>query len=63
MKYTFKEKTPEEKQVIVFKTKLSKFPEVGVFETFAGGVQEVYVPSCDDVEQITNIEWWCSIPA
>lgn len=50
------------KQVILFKTIESNLPEVGIFETFDDGIEEVYIPANDDVEQIENIAWWMEIP-
>lgn len=63
MKKFFPKDKPEKGEVIVFKCKKSKLPEIGIFETFENGsIEEVYVPANDDVENISNIEWWFSIP-
>ena len=62
MKYTLDKKKPNNKQVIVFKTKTGTIPEVGIWEEFDNDIKEIYVPSNDDVEQIVNVEWWMEIP-
>lgn len=62
MKKYFEKDKPIKKQVIIFKTKEGFYPEIGVFETFENGVEEVYVPANDDVEQLENIEWWSEVP-
>lgn len=62
MKKYFKKEKPNNKQVILFKTIESNLPEVGIFETFDDGIEEVYIPANDDVEQIENIAWWIEIP-
>ena len=61
-KKTFETNKPQEGQVIIFKVEGAHFPEIGVFEVYLGGVEEVYVPTHDDVEPLENIEWWCEIP-
>ena len=61
MKYTLIEKEPNNKQVIVFKSKINKLPEIGIYDIYET-VSEIYIPANDDVEQIENIEWWFPIP-
>jgi len=29
---------------------------------FDNDTEEVHIPSNDDVEQLTNIEWWMEVP-
>jgi len=62
MKYTLKEKKPNQDQTIVFKATHSRLPEIGVWYDYADKPSEVYVPANDDVELIKNIEWWMPIP-
>jgi len=58
----FKDVKPVKDQIIVFKTTNDFYPEIGVFQTFDNGIEEVYIPANDDVEKLINIEWWCEIP-
>lgn len=62
MKKHFNKEKPSNDQIIVFKVKKIFYPEIGVFQTFDNGIEEVYIPANDDVEQLTNIEWWCKLP-
>lgn len=62
MKYTLKEKKPNKDQVIVFKSKNSTLPEIGIWDDFKDSPSEIYVPANDDVELLKNIEWWMPIP-
>jgi hypothetical protein len=62
MKKHFKKEKPAQDQVIVFKAINAFYPEIGVFQMFDNGNEEVYIPSNDDVEQLTNIEWWMEVP-
>lgn len=62
MKYTLKQKKPINKQVIVFKVKKSKLPEIGICQEIDEVVTEIYIPSNDDSESLENIEWWMEIP-
>lgn len=62
MKKYFRKDKPQQDDVIVFKAKMSFYPEIGVFQMFDNGTEEVYIPANDDAEQLTNIEWWCEVP-
>lgn len=62
MKKYFRKEKPKNNQIIGFKTIESFFPEIGVFQTFDNGIEEVYIPANDDVEQLINIEYWFEIP-
>lgn len=62
-KKNFKHDKPNKDQIIVFKSKKSLYPEIGVFQIFDNNIEEVYIPSNDDVEQLINIEWWCETPS
>ena len=60
-KLNINKQKPEKNEVILFKSKVSFYPEVGVFEIH-DGVNEIYIPANDDVEQLENVEWWMKIP-
>jgi len=62
MKKYFRKEKPIQDQVIVFKASKAFYPEIGVFQMFDKGKEEVYIPSNDDVEQLINIEWWMEVP-
>ena len=62
MKKYFRKDKPTKDQIIVFKATKAFYPEIGVFQTFDNGIEEVYIPANDDVEQLINIEWWCEVP-
>ena len=61
MKYTLDKKKPEKDQIIVFKIKKAFYPEIGVWQTFDNGIEEVYIPANDDVEILENVEWWMEL--
>lgn len=52
---------PKKDEVILFKAKVSAYPEVGVFEIH-DAIEEIYIPANDDVELLENVEWWMKIP-
>jgi hypothetical protein len=63
MKKYFKKEKPSKGQIIGFKANnVSIYPEIGVFQSFDNGVEEVYVPANDDTEQLANIEYWFELP-
>ena len=62
MKKCFTKEKPKKDQIIGFKTKKAFYPEIGVFQAFDNGIEEVYIPANDDVEQLINIEYWFVIP-
>lgn len=62
MKKYFKKNKPKQGEIIVFKVKSGFYPEIGVFQIFDNGTEEVYIPANDDVEELINIEWWCEVP-
>lgn len=62
MKKYFKKEKPSKDQIIGFKAKKAFYPEIGVFQTFDNGIEEVYIPANDDVEQLLEIEYWFEVP-
>ena len=62
MKKYFRKEKPKNNQIIGFKATKESFPEIGVFQTFDNGIEEVYIPVIDDVEQLINIDYWFEIP-
>ena len=60
-KYFEKEK-PKNDQIILVKAINSSLPEIGVYQIFENGDEEVYIPAYDDVEKLIYIQWWCEIP-
>lgn len=62
MRKYFKKEKPIKNQIIVFKAKSSIYPEIGIFQTFENGNEEIYIPSFDEVERTLNIDWWAEIP-
>lgn len=63
IKKDIKKEKPNKDQVILFKSKKSKLPEVGIWQEFDNNIKEIYIPAYDDVEMINNIEWWSEIPS
>ena len=61
MRYKLKDRKPENKETIIFKSKDGKLPEIGIWDEYET-VSEIYVPANDDVEEVKNIEWWAKIP-
>ena len=59
---TLEKQKPENEQMILFKCKGQKIPEVGVWQEFPNGICEVYIFANDDVELPENIEKWMPIP-
>jgi hypothetical protein len=62
MKKYFRKDKPKQDEVIVFKAAKAFYPEIGVFQMFDNGTEEVYIPANDDTEQLINIEWWIKAP-
>lgn len=62
MKKYFKKEKPKNKQIIGFKCFKSSFPEIGIFETFDYGFEEIYIPANDESEQLNNIDYWFEVP-
>lgn len=62
MKKYFKKEKPKKDQIIGFKSTEVFYPEIGVFQTFDNGIEEVYIPANDDVEQLINIDYWFEVP-
>ena len=62
MKKYFRKEKPSKDQIIGFKTEKGFYPEIGVFQTFDNGIEEVYIPANDDVEQLINIDYWFEVP-
>jgi len=62
MKKYFRKDKPNKDQIIGFKSKKGFYPEIGVFQTFDNGIEEVYIPANDDVEKLLEIEYWFEVP-
>ena len=62
MKKYFRKDKPNNDQIIGFKTTKGHYPEIGVFQKFDNGNEEVYIPANDDVEQLVNIDYWFEVP-
>jgi hypothetical protein len=62
MKKYFRKEKPSKDQIIGFKATKAHYPEIGVFQTFDNGIEEVYIPANDDVEQLINIDYWFEVP-
>lgn len=62
MKKYFRKEKPSNEQVIGFKADKAHYPEIGIFQSFENGIEEVYIPANDDVEQLINIEYWFEVP-
>lgn len=62
MKKYFRKEKPKKDQIIGFKATKEHYPEIGVFQTFDDGNEEVYIPANDDVEQLLEIEYWFEVP-
>ena len=62
MKKYFRKEKPKKDQIIGIKAKKAFYPEIGVFQTFDNGIEEVYIPANDDVEQLINIDYWFEVP-
>jgi len=52
MKKYFRKEKPSNDQIIGFKATRAHYPEIGAFQTFDNGIEEVYIPANDDVEQL-----------
>jgi hypothetical protein len=57
MKKYFRKEKPSNNQIIGFKATKAHYPEIGVFQSFDNGIEEVYIPANDDVEQLINIDY------
>lgn len=62
MKKYFNKEKPSKDQIIGFKIKETTYPEIGVFQIFDNGIEEVYIPANDDVEQLENVDYWFEVP-
>lgn len=62
MKKYFRKEKPNKDQVIGFKAIRGFYPEIGVFQTFENGIEEVFIPANDAVEQLLEIEYWFEVP-
>ena len=62
MKKYFRKEKPSNDQIIGFKATKAHYPEIGVFQKFDNGIEEVYIPANDDVEQLINIDYWFEVP-
>lgn len=62
MKKYFRKEKPKKDQIIGFKSIKGFYPEIGVFQIFDNGIEEVYIPANDDVEQLINIDYWFEVP-
>lgn len=60
-KYFNKEK-PNDNQIIGFKAIDEPFPEIGIYQSFENGDEQVYIPANGDVEYIKNIDYWFKVP-
>lgn len=60
----FKNKKPENGDIIVFKAVGYELPEIGIYQihkSTSGDMVEVYIPANDETESIDNIKWWMVI--
>ena len=62
MKKYFKEEKPKKDQVIGFKSKISCFPEIGLFQKFNNGIEEVYIPALEKSKKLRDIDYWFETP-
>lgn len=62
MKKYFRKEKPSNDQIIGFKATKSHYPEIGVFQKFNNGFEEVYIPANDESEDINAIDFWFEVP-
>ena len=62
MKKYFKKEKPSDRQITGIKTTESHYPEIGVFQIFDNGNEDVYIPANDDIEKLINIDYWFEVP-